>query len=132
MTCDAVKLAFGQAPRFCPHLVPEQLIFMQEVAVLLLRLQQCDPPNCSSLSLDHYGSDTSRPVPTPTQWKDTLTVACRVSAAMLWATSAANQQPSEASLKRIFFLNQLLEDILYKSLYASVSSYKPDNASVLR
>lgn len=83
---------------------------MGELAALMVRLQQCNPSNCSPIAL-------LLPTPTPVQWKDTQVVTRRVSATMQWATSVAEQHPSEASLKCIFSLNQLLEDILYKSLY---------------
>lgn len=107
---------------------------MGEVAVLMLRVQQCDPSNCSPLFLDHclLGLKTSRPMPTPTQWKDTQNVACRVSATMLWATTEADKQPIVAILNCIFNLNQLLEDILDNSLYVYALDQELDVIIALR
>lgn len=103
---------------------------MQEVAVLMIRLQQCDPSNCSPLFLDRslLGPETSQPM--PNQWKDTQRVARRVAAAMLWAITETNQDPSVATLKQLLGLNQLL--ILYKSLYLPALNQALDMTEVLR
>lgn len=102
--------------------------------MLMIRLQQCDPSDCSPLFLDCglLGPETYPPMPTPTQWKDTQCIARRVSAAMLWAITETNQQPSAAILKRLLGLNLLLEDILYKSLYIPALNPALDMAEVLR
>ena len=68
----------------------------------------------------------------PTQWKHTQRVVRRVSAAMLWAVTETNQNPSVANLKRLLGLNRLLEDILYKSLYIPALNQALDMTEVLR
>lgn len=104
---------------------------MLELAALMIRLQQCDPSNSSPLFLERclLGPETYPPM--PTQWKDTQRVARRVSAAMLWAITETNQQPS-AILKSLLGLNLLLEDILYKSLYIPALNQALDMTEVLR
>ena len=105
---------------------------MQEVATLIIRLKQCDLSDSTLPDPLLWQPETSQPTPTGSQWENIQTMACRVSAAMEWASSEAYRQLPGPDLTAIISLNHILVELLYKMIYVHALNEELNMTMLLR
>lgn len=105
---------------------------MQEVATLMAQLQQSELSSSKLPDPGLWQPDTSQPTPTQPQWETIQTIACRLFAAIEWASSKAYQQPLGPDLECIADLIQILMELLYKTVYVHALNQKLYMTPILR